>query len=231
MTDGEALHAAILADPDEDTPRLAYADWLDEQGESDRAEFIRIQVALARRPPGEPDPGRLELVVRETALLLARHAAWLAPLRAAGGPLDHPGTHALFRRGFVEVVWMPGALFRERAEVLFARVPARELRVTVASPAEFGKLMEYPLVGRLAALDLSDRRLGDAAAEGVAWSPFTNRLRALRLRGCGITDDGAYALAAADLDHLRELDVAHNPIGPAGLAALRRRFGPGVRTG
>jgi uncharacterized protein (TIGR02996 family) len=30
MTDADALLAAILAHPDEDTPRLAYADWLDE---------------------------------------------------------------------------------------------------------------------------------------------------------------------------------------------------------
>jgi uncharacterized protein (TIGR02996 family) len=31
MTDGEALVRAILENPDEDTPRLIYADWLDEQ--------------------------------------------------------------------------------------------------------------------------------------------------------------------------------------------------------
>lgn len=30
---------AILASPEDDAPRLIYADWLDEQGESDRAEF------------------------------------------------------------------------------------------------------------------------------------------------------------------------------------------------
>jgi uncharacterized protein (TIGR02996 family) len=30
MTDGDHLYRAILAHPDEDTPRLAYADWLDE---------------------------------------------------------------------------------------------------------------------------------------------------------------------------------------------------------
>ena len=37
MTDDEALLAAIIADPDEDTPRLAYADWLQENGQSERA--------------------------------------------------------------------------------------------------------------------------------------------------------------------------------------------------
>jgi uncharacterized protein (TIGR02996 family) len=43
--------AAILADPKDDTPRLIYADWLDDAGEYDRAEFIRVQCELASLPP------------------------------------------------------------------------------------------------------------------------------------------------------------------------------------
>ena len=39
------LHAAILADPFDDAPRLVYADWLEESGESEQAEFIRTQIA------------------------------------------------------------------------------------------------------------------------------------------------------------------------------------------
>ncbi len=42
--------AAIIANPADDTPRLIYADWLDDQGEADRAEFIRCQVELASLP-------------------------------------------------------------------------------------------------------------------------------------------------------------------------------------
>jgi uncharacterized protein (TIGR02996 family) len=46
MSDEQALLAAIRAMPEEDTPRLAYADWLDEHRRSDqheaRAEFIRL---------------------------------------------------------------------------------------------------------------------------------------------------------------------------------------------
>src|SRR5215471_10058848 len=54
MTDRQALLAAIIAEPDEDTPRLAFADWLDEQGgrpNAFRAEFIRTEVALTREEP------------------------------------------------------------------------------------------------------------------------------------------------------------------------------------
>ena len=46
----QSLLAAVLADPDDDAPRLIYADWLDEQGDCDRAEFIRVQCELARVP-------------------------------------------------------------------------------------------------------------------------------------------------------------------------------------
>ena len=48
MTDGDALLRTIIVDPADDTPRLVYADWLEENGEPDRAEFIRVQVKLAR---------------------------------------------------------------------------------------------------------------------------------------------------------------------------------------
>jgi uncharacterized protein (TIGR02996 family) len=48
MTTGEAILAAIIAKPKEDTPRLVYADFLEEEGQSDRAEFIRVQIELAQ---------------------------------------------------------------------------------------------------------------------------------------------------------------------------------------
>lgn len=48
MTD---LHTGFLLDiienPADDTPRLVYADWLEDHGEPERAEFIRLQVELA----------------------------------------------------------------------------------------------------------------------------------------------------------------------------------------
>ena len=48
MTHDDAFLQAILESPDDDTPRLAYADWLDEHGDPDRAEFLRVQGLLAR---------------------------------------------------------------------------------------------------------------------------------------------------------------------------------------
>ncbi len=50
MATAEAFLEAIIGRPDDDGPRLAYADWLDERGDAARAEFIRVQIALARLP-------------------------------------------------------------------------------------------------------------------------------------------------------------------------------------
>lgn len=44
------LYRAILADPEDDTVRLAWADALEEAGDEERAEFVRAQVELAKWP-------------------------------------------------------------------------------------------------------------------------------------------------------------------------------------
>lgn len=52
MTTREALIDAIIREQDEDTPRLLFADWLDEFGDTEtdrqRAEFIRVSVEIYR---------------------------------------------------------------------------------------------------------------------------------------------------------------------------------------
>jgi uncharacterized protein (TIGR02996 family) len=229
MSDGDALLAAILAEPDADLPRLVFADWLDEYGgepERARAEFIRVQMELSRAPAGARRVGAL---ARERALLSTHGEAWLEPLRERGGPLPKTVAHAEFRRGFVERVWMPAAWFVARAESLFASVPVRELRLTRTTVPELAEVLASPYFPRLNALDLSDRRLGDDAATVLAMRPSVAAIRTLRLRGCGLTDVGAWRLADAAFDWtLAELDVPFNSISDFGLAALRARFGAGV---
>lgn len=58
MSDEEALLAAIWAEPQEDTPRLAYADWLEETGRQAnvaRAQFIRLQCETAVLDEDDPE--------------------------------------------------------------------------------------------------------------------------------------------------------------------------------
>ncbi|QDU18350.1 TIGR02996 domain-containing protein [Urbifossiella limnaea] len=54
MDDHAALLAAVVDRPDDDTPRLVLADYLDDHGDPDRAAFVRAQVELARTPEWEP---------------------------------------------------------------------------------------------------------------------------------------------------------------------------------
>ena len=97
MTDGDALRRVILAEPDDDTPRLIYADWLEEHGDPNRADFIRVQIEHARLPRWDARQVRLQLHERE---LLAHYGArWRADL-----PDIHGVTWGEFRRGFIEPI-------------------------------------------------------------------------------------------------------------------------------
>ena len=57
-SDGDALRRAIVARPDDDTLRLIFADWLDENGRPERAAFIRAQVWAVQAEPFSPDARR-----------------------------------------------------------------------------------------------------------------------------------------------------------------------------
>ena len=63
MSEREALLQAVYANPADDLPRMVLADWLDEHGEPERAELIRVQCELSR------DPDRPDLIDRERELL------------------------------------------------------------------------------------------------------------------------------------------------------------------
>src|SRR5215213_6729162 len=116
MSDRDALLQAILAAPDDDAPRLVFADWLDEHGEPDRAEFIRVQVELARLPFYEPRHADLN---RRAEILLA---PWRRKWR-----LPHLAAHQAFRRGFVERITLNAELFISRAAELFGQCPLRRI--------------------------------------------------------------------------------------------------------
>jgi uncharacterized protein (TIGR02996 family) len=80
MTDDFPFLRTIAAHPDDDAPRLVFADWLEERGET-YAEFIRLQCGL-------PTP---TAHARAAALLAASWRNWLAPVCAAlddYSPLD-----------------------------------------------------------------------------------------------------------------------------------------------
>lgn len=124
MRDEEALLSAIIANPDEDTPRLVFADWLQENEQPERAEFIRVQIELAKGATfGEVNE---ELKAREHALLeLQKWQPWdLAGVLASGNCQRH--------RGFVQAVHLHATAYLSVGEQLLALAPIRSVTLVEA---------------------------------------------------------------------------------------------------
>src|SRR5581483_4113131 len=99
MNTHDALLQAIIESPDDDTPRLVYADYLEEHGQTDRAEFIRVQLDLARLPDSpDSDERREALAAREQALLKKYGEQWAYEVLS---PVTGMVTSWWFRRGFL----------------------------------------------------------------------------------------------------------------------------------
>src|SRR5437763_11790587 len=82
MDQRAAFIQAIIELPDDDTPRLVFAEWLDEHGEAERAEFIRLQCSLNSLAPESAEFGPIQERVNQ--LLNARLDAFLMPLTQLG---------------------------------------------------------------------------------------------------------------------------------------------------
>jgi uncharacterized protein (TIGR02996 family) len=122
MTDGDALLAAVIAHPDDDTPRLVYADWLQENGQPERAEFIRLQI---ERELGDANTiGYWDLRRRESTLLSKHRKEWGRPVRQL-----LPSSRYVFRRGFVEGVETEASLYLRSETELYAAAPLRDVVV------------------------------------------------------------------------------------------------------
>jgi uncharacterized protein (TIGR02996 family) len=93
-SDAEALLRAVFQQPDDDTPRLVFADYLDDHGDGERAAFIRLQCRIARLTPR--DRGKRELRKQEAAAI-ARFAHF-------SGTLDtRMPTQPRYERGFLHL--------------------------------------------------------------------------------------------------------------------------------
>jgi uncharacterized protein (TIGR02996 family) len=120
-----ALLAAVLAAPNDDLPRLAAADWWEEQGEVARAEFIRVQIQLTSIPratqPTDPYPKSL---VRRERELLVLSVFWAADLPCPGSIRNG----AVWQRGFLEGATLTSEQWLKRADDLVAATPLRNTR-------------------------------------------------------------------------------------------------------
>ncbi len=134
--------ASILADPDDDTPRLQYADWLMERGDP-RGEFIRVQCEIARIEGSESIRDAAEVVFPGDRLqnlhareheLLALRDEWILPTpfttQAEWDLFDALVDGCGFRRGFAESVTCTARDWIEHAAAIRAQHPVRDVTLS-----------------------------------------------------------------------------------------------------
>ena len=226
--DQRALWHAIRTNPDDDTPRLVYADWLDEHNEPARAEFIRVQCEIERLRPDQRARRKVLPGLEHRAWVLesAHRTRWLEPLfralvrQGSGAKLETWG--ASFHRGFVCG--------------LALEIDGVHRLMTAEGEVEpvFGVSISQGWAGmnakKLAAVFAWD---GISCADLLAFSGATDndigalttstaaRLSKVWFRACGLSDAAAQFLAAWPCARfVRELNLSGNRIGDRGAEAL-----------
>lgn len=222
--DEQAFLTAILAAPDDDTPRLVFADWLDERDTGDdrpRAALIRAQCRAEVLPAGSPERKKLE---REAKAILKRHGeGWTAALTTKW----YTDGWA-FRRGFLDSITTSSTMFSKNAKSLLELYPTvRTARFPDASN-EVRHLAKCEELSRLTSLDIPKMCTCGGCSihldlKALFASKYASNLTALNIAGNRMHAEGMEQLVASPaLTKLTKLDISNNPIGRVGLLELSR---------
>ena len=208
MSDRAAFVAAIEAEPDNDLPRLVFADWLDDQGDARsryRAELIRRQCAV-----GSPEADERAAIVLDT---LAR--VWPHDLIPSGyrfeqsyPSIQSTNLRTYFDRGCLSALRLDASRFEAVAERFTGREPLLDLVLQA----------DYDIPGRLTVCSHLSRVV---VVSGYGFGPILGSPHLTRLRTVtGIHPDEVAPLAAGPAaERVRSLSViADGDDSPADLA-------------
>lgn len=209
----------ILAAPEDDAPRLEYADWLASRDDP-RGEFIRLDITMDRASMTSPGYGDLR---RRHEEYLNRHEkAWLQPLRDLGLRLKAAGgyTTAGFSRGFVEWLSVSKAgVVPQKADQLFQAFPLLRNLSFDKGTVDVEALAASPWLARLTTLSLYSDTVDAKGLRALADSPHARNLRKLSLQGNEIGPAGvATLIASPHLMGLSELSLNYCKVGHEGLS-------------
>ncbi|HEY2284172.1 MAG TPA: hypothetical protein VGH88_00370 [Streptosporangiaceae bacterium] len=183
------LYQRVAAAPLDDTPRLAYAEAV-QDADPERTEFIWAQIEERRlRRDRSSEERRRDLSQRCLLLRADRGTEWAREVRTLVAGYA-------FGRGFVESVWMDAAAFLARAAELYERAPVLQLYLSGAGEVA-RRLFASPDLRRIRGLSLLRGGLGDAECELMAGSPYLSELEWLDLGSNHVTAAGVTALAAS----------------------------------
>lgn len=221
MDDRRALMATCIANPDEDTPRLVLADWLQEHGDKydqARAEFIRLQIQAENLPEGDTIRKKMEAAAKK--LEKKHHVKWLAPITKAEAKLVN--TNRPFARGLLQSLWFPTSTFLKKScqqaipdalasvgvhELGFYSAANKRIKELAASTAfRWCTGVSYPgaddgslyAIGdsenfaHISSLSLDNMHVTDAGLKSFAANSVTVRLRKI---GLGAYGGGQYTVA------------------------------------
>lgn len=183
----DPLLAAILAHPADDLARLVYADWIEEQGDPDRARFIRAQVELARVSPWEPFAVHARLQAPEWY----HGEPWrqhLPDLGPSGTLAWHPDV--AFRRGLgwgLSVRFVPALI--EAGPMLCDQVPLGHLELGEGTLDDWRALARSPWLTRIESVRFRTTPIEPLTA--LIESPYSTGIRHLhfeRANGAGMPE-------------------------------------------
>lgn len=182
MIDHPGFLADILENPEDDVPRLIYADWLQDNGQPQRAEFIRVQIELSKLGSNFRSTATDQLLAREKKLWGYLPAlvgimwdfkealpGWAVLLpRDGGNGLTDSFPWAIVRRGFIQRVRCTVRVWYDLGPQLVSRQPIRSLRLVdlpfISSP---DRLLEGEFIHRIDFGKIESRELGDLLASKV----------------------------------------------------------------
>jgi uncharacterized protein (TIGR02996 family) len=182
----EPFLRAICADPEDDTVRLVYADWLDENGDPDRAEFIRLQIQRAQLKAGGESPKEL----KDRDVLLRRlheeRRRRELPLKIL------PDTWQRFWRGFVSGVTANAGYLLQNADAIFTAAPIQFLHVRRLTDGTAERFGEMDGLRHIHGLTVSDSRIW------MGWSKLLAEKTLVNLRWLELRAGAAFARRSED---------------------------------
>src|SRR5712691_4317060 len=192
MAEQDELLQAVLDNPDDDAPRLAYAEWCAQQTDEAtraRARFIRMQLGLAHLGDDAEPFIKYTLEDQATTLLQDYQTNWTAPLAnlVAGYEFD---------RGFVALVTVSVSNFLDHAAELFALAPIQHLNLTWVH-GWATELFSSAYLLNILSLGMDRSGLDDGDLKLFAASPNVQNIRWLSVIYNSISMQGAGAVAAS----------------------------------